>query len=134
MGTTRVKPSWTFCKTFCRQGSCPGTARGATIATTRRGTVKRWSRRTFLLHGSFLVFGRNPSCAGEISKISKCNLRSRWNGGRRRRNRAMLNLRATLGLNPKRGQGKCMAFSLKQGIALGGTKIGGFNLGFCHID
>jgi hypothetical protein len=27
-----------------------------------------------------------------------------------------------------------MAFSLKQEIALGGTKIGGFNLGFCHID
>jgi hypothetical protein len=120
--------------TFCSQGACPGTARGATITTTRRMTVKRWSRGTCLLHGFVLAFGRNPSCTGEISKINKCNLCSRWRGGRIRRNGALVNRRAIPRRNPRRVQDKCMAFSLKPEIALGGTKSWGFNLRFSHID
>jgi len=85
--TSRVKPN----RSFYRQGVCPGTTIGAVVATIRRGRIKRWSKRAFLLHGFVLAFGQNPSCTREISKISKCNLRSRWSGGWRRRNRAMLN-------------------------------------------
>jgi len=34
-------------RTFYRQGACPGTARGAVVATTRRGRMKWLSRITF---------------------------------------------------------------------------------------